>query len=442
MLWPSFELVDGHAEGGGAEQRAEPGVRHLVARRVALVGRACERRRGSTTSLIRPPSSRPRRRCGRSCAAATRRPCRCPGTRSTSSDARRRQDQHRPGPASPGGRPPGPTGKQTTSPGTKHALAVGAAQRRRPDEHDEPLLDPVVEVDTDRCARRRRARRASRRSAAPPIGAADPRAPPPVPVALGGVVELGREDVRPPHARKPMQARAPRRARRGPSSRPSTSGMPALAVDAAPPASRRRARPRCPRGACRRPSPPAPAPRRARSSSARKIDSCGFVFPCACEVSTASAVEPVVGDELVEVPRRVREQPDLQPALRAASTSAGSASSYSSKCAECAQRRSISTAAAIGVAPAAHAEDDPLGEEHPDLLVVVELGMPLHLRERRRARLVVPRRVELEPVAAPELPVPVRPEVRPRPCEGEVDVEDDRAQHAHEDRSGCGACRG
>ncbi len=39
----------------------------------------------------------------------------------------------------------------------------------------------------------------------------------------------------------------------------------------------------------------------------------------------------------------------------------------------------------VGVADPAHPLDDPLGEQHPELLVVVELRMALEARERRRA---------------------------------------------------------
>ena len=145
--------------------------------------------------------------------------------------------------------------------------------------------------------------------------------------------------------------------------------------------------------------------------------------------------QPVVNDELLQVPRRVREQPDLQPmfphrrqrrqriVVQLEMNRMRPAPLHLHRC-------------RIGVAPAAHPQDDPLGEEHPDLLVVIQLRMPLHLRERSRARLVVPGRLEVEPVSEPERPVSVRSEVRPRPCEGEVDVEDGRAQHATRIRLG------
>ena len=58
--------------------------------------------------------------------------------------------------------------------------------------------------------------------------------------------------------------------------------------------------------------------------------------------------------------------------------------------------------AAVRVADAAHALDDALCEAHPDLLVVVELGMAMEVGERRPARVVVPGRVELEAVPLAE----------------------------------------
>ncbi len=83
---------------------------------------------------------------------------------------------------------------------------------------------------------------------------------------------------------------------------------------------------------------------------------------------------------------------------------------------------------AIGVPRASHPDDDPFGEEHPDLLVVVELGMTLDLGEGRRPCLLVPGRIEVEAVAEPEPVVTLRPEVRPRPGQREIDIEDDCAK--------------
>jgi hypothetical protein len=54
----------------------------------------------------------------------------------------------------------------------------------------------------------------------------------------------------------------------------------------------------------------------------------------------------------------------------------------------------------LGVAP--HSPDDPFREEHPDLLVVLELGMLLERLDGRCASLGMLGRVELEPETAPQ----------------------------------------
>ena len=87
--------------------------------------------------------------------------------------------------------------------------------------------------------------------------------------------------------------------------------------------------------------------------------------------------------------------------------------------------------AAVRVAVAAHALDDALCEAHPDLLVVVELGVAMEVGERRPARVVVPGRVELEAVPRAEAAVALGPEVGARPGDREVDVEDDGAEVGH-----------
>ena len=79
--------------------------------------------------------------------------------------------------------------------------------------------------------------------------------------------------------------------------------------------------------------------------------------------------------------------------------------------------------AGVRVAAAAHSLDDPLREEHPGLLVVLELGMALERLERVPASILVAGRVEVEPVALAEPPVPVWAEVRARLGQREVDVE-------------------
>ena len=143
----------------------------------------------------------------------------------------------------------------------------------------------------------------------------------------------------------------------------------------------------------------------------------------------------MVRDEVVEVARGVREQADLETAI--------------AQRVEHRQRVVVELevhrlrpaplhldGGGVGVAGAAHADDDPLGEQHPDLLVVVELGMPFHLGEGLDARLVVAGGVEVEAVAEPERAVAVGAEVRAGPGDREIDVEDDCPQHAGEDRRG------
>src|SRR5262249_42427943 len=78
---------------------------------------------------------------------------------------------------------------------------------------------------------------------------------------------------------------------------------------------------------------------------------------------------------------------------------------------------------AVGVA--AHASDDLLREEHPDLLVVVELRVPFQRPDCAGARLAVALGVELEIEALAEAPIALGPEVRARLGDREVDLAED-----------------
>ncbi len=78
---------------------------------------------------------------------------------------------------------------------------------------------------------------------------------------------------------------------------------------------------------------------------------------------------------------------------------------------------------------AAHPDHDLLGEEDPDLLVVDELRMLLNLFDRRQTSPFVTRRVELEAVLLTELLVTLRPELRPRMEQREVDIKDHGLEH-------------
>ena len=87
---------------------------------------------------------------------------------------------------------------------------------------------------------------------------------------------------------------------------------------------------------------------------------------------------------------------------------------------------------------AAHAPDDQLGEGEPHLLVMPELGVALDLCDRPGACLEVGVRVELEPVLAAQVDVPLGAEVGPRLGEGEVDVEEHGPQlHARKFALAC-----
>ena len=79
--------------------------------------------------------------------------------------------------------------------------------------------------------------------------------------------------------------------------------------------------------------------------------------------------------------------PILSPCSRSAA-STGSVSSYSSKLRRVLPGASHLDSRLVGtLRVAAHPADDPLREQHPDLLVVIELRMPLDRLDRRGARL-------------------------------------------------------
>src|SRR5205085_1272804 len=99
--------------------------------------------------------------------------------------------------------------------------------------------------------------------------------------------------------------------------------------------------------------------------------------------------------------------------------------------------------AAVRVAVAAHAFDDALGEEDPDLLVVLELRVALERRKGRPPRVLVACRIERQPVPGAEPRIALGPEVGPRPRDREVDIEDHGTEHGVRrypfPLSGCGA---
>jgi hypothetical protein len=90
------------------------------------------------------------------------------------------------------------------------------------------------------------------------------------------------------------------------------------------------------------------------------------------------------------------------------------------------------------VAIASHPEDDLLRERDPDLLVVNELVVVLEGLDRPGARCRVEVGVEPQTVALADAAVPLGPQLRPRPKEREVDIEENGLQHRAEDRSTAG----
>src|SRR3954454_23232161 len=84
--------------------------------------------------------------------------------------------------------------------------------------------------------------------------------------------------------------------------------------------------------------------------------------------------------------------------------------------------------AGVRVAGAAHPLDDPLREQDPDLLVVVELRVALQRRDRIASRLLVAFGDEVEAETRAEPAVALGAEIGSRLRESEVDVEDDRLQ--------------
>ena len=142
-------------------------------------------------------------------------------------------------------------------------------------------------------------------------------------------------------------------------------------------------------------------------------------------------VEAVVSDEGLEVSNAVRDQRELQvePA----------------QLLEDGQRVLVEVEVAVllpgaldrggafarPLALAAHTADDPLGEGDPNLLVVLQLRVPLERRDGRGSRVLVAGRVELEAELLAAPPVALRPELGPRASEREVDVQEDCADRHH-----------
>ena len=99
----------------------------------------------------------------------------------------------------------------------------------------------------------------------------------------------------------------------------------------------------------------------------------------------------------------------------------------------------VPRAGSRAVPGAAHPLDDVEREPHPDLLVVLELGVVLEVGDSGEPRRLVQGGIEREAVAQPGARIAVRPELGPGTEQGEVDIEEDCAQHRSSIGVGCSA---
>src|SRR5205085_9290551 len=107
-------------------------------------------------------------------------------------------------------------------------------------------------------------------------------------------------------------------------------------------------------------------------------------------------VEPVVEHELVEVADAVRDEREPEPEAPQLPEHRQGVLVQVEVAVLLPGPLDRDGALARALAVAAHAAHDPLRELDPDLLVVPELRVPLERLDGSRARLLVPRRVELE----------------------------------------------
>src|SRR6266550_720011 len=140
-------------------------------------------------------------------------------------------------------------------------------------------------------------------------------------------------------------------------------------------------------------------------------------------------VEPVVARELPHVAGRVRDEPDAEAGGAERRERGRHIVVQLEVLVLLPAARDLHGAVIGRVGVAAHAADDALGEAEPDLVVVLELGMAAELDESRVAGGLVASGLEGEPMALAGADVPLRPELRSRPRQREVDVEEDRPEH-------------
>src|SRR4051795_9420725 len=122
-------------------------------------------------------------------------------------------------------------------------------------------------------------------------------------------------------------------------------------------------------------------------------------------------VEIVVPDELIEIASRIRDEAELEPVLTELRERRQDVFEDLEvvRVLPCACHLDRAFVGAIGVA--AHAADDLLSEEHPNLLVVVELRVPLERRDGVRPRIRVALGFELDPEPLAQPLVALRAEI-------------------------------
>jgi hypothetical protein len=156
-------------------------------------------------------------------------------------------------------------------------------------------------------------------------------------------------------------------------------------------------------------------------------------------------VEPVVGDERLQVAAGVRDEAELEPPGPQVGERRQDVLEDLEVVRVLPGARHLDGALVRPVGVAAHAADDLLREEHPDLLVVVELRVPLEGPHGMCARLTVALGIEIQAEPLAEAPVALGTQIRARLGDREVDVEENCSQRhgpACSSTVGCVAWRG
>ncbi len=140
-------------------------------------------------------------------------------------------------------------------------------------------------------------------------------------------------------------------------------------------------------------------------------------------------VERVMGDELLEIPLPVRDEPDLQLVPAKLVEDGERVLVEREVLVSLPLAHHVGRALPGAVRVATHAANDLLRERDPDLVVVDEAGFALQRLDGSGACVLVATRIEREPVSLPHAPIPLGPELRTRSKEREIDVEENRAKH-------------